>query len=549
MRQSYVWMVRILKRFFIRLLLPVLTISLFFAFTALPCFGLDLPDDVLVVDSESDLIEALGGEENVKQKNGMLYLMQDVTLTAPIVITEGSYTLIGAGVVVTADFTVRPWITLSGEDVTLVLGQADVATDNDNLVFDGAGIPSASPTVVVGQGCTLSFYRGTRFKNIVSQSDGAAIINDGTTYMYGGVIENCSSLNAGGAIANQGELFLAAGEIFSCSAVRGGAIVNYPIVPSGDDTDGGVLHLIGTEIRDCTAAYGGGAVYNGGTVNLLSSTISSCQAEHGGAMYNVGKLTLSGGQILTSEATCGGALFNAGTLTLDGTYFEENTAASGGNLYNSGKVAAKSGTLSDGYAKCGGNVYNAADGSFELIGATIVWGEADVAGGIYNEGSLTVRGGSVTLNEAEVANGILNLGTLIFTEDAYVNKSNEIWILVTEDQSHLLRLEGKVNSTIPGTLRPCLSDGETFLPTYPVGELLVNTEKASSSAEYFVIAAEEGEYLLTSDGILKLYQRPDPTLLYLILVFIAFVLTVLALVIVIRCIDRRKGRLIYEKRS
>ena len=518
-----------LKRLFISLTLLLLLL------TALSCPVLAAEPIYYAaggeVGTEEELIAALGGEEVVHRKEGYLHLMQDVTFSAPLVITGGSYTLVGAGVTITSEITDTPWITLSGEGTSLTLGREEDLAANDNLIFDGQGTTRSAPIVSVGEGSAFSFYAGTRFYDLISEEDGAAIFNEGTTRFYGGTIENAKSLTAGGAIASTGELFLSGGSISSCSAEQGGAVYN-----------DGVLELIGTEITECQATEGG-AVYNDGKVSLQSSTISSCQATNGGAVANYGTLTLTGGQILSSSATAkGGGVYNQGKLTARGTYLNKNTAVLGGTLYNGGSVLAENGTFSEGSAAVGGNVYNDENGAFELSGTTITWGEADTAGGIYNEGQLTLRGGYVTLNEAETASGILNLGTLVFTEDAYVHKSNEIWLPITADGAHLLRVEGNLNSSIPGTLRPCVLTGDRYEPSYPVGEAIVITENTSSSAEVFAVAAEDKVYTLTADGVLREEIPADHTVLYLVLAVVAFALTVTGLVFAIRFFDRRKGR-------
>ena len=74
----------------------------------------------------------------------------------------------------------------------------------------------------------------------------------------------------------------------------------------------------------------GGAIYNEGTVNIISSTLTSNNASFGGAIYNLGIATISGSTLDGNTATTkGGAVYSTGYLVVDSTTFENNKITTG----------------------------------------------------------------------------------------------------------------------------------------------------------------------------------------------------------------------------
>ncbi|PWB84708.1 Ig-like domain repeat protein [Methanobrevibacter thaueri] len=90
----------------------------------------------------------------------------------------------------------------------------------------------------------------------------------------------------------------------------------------------------------------GGAIYNEGTVNIMSSTLTANNASLGGAIYNTGIATISGSTLTENTADKGGAVYSTGTLVVDGTNFNENVATyRGGAVYNEGNFEATGSTF------------------------------------------------------------------------------------------------------------------------------------------------------------------------------------------------------------
>ena len=93
-----------------------------------------------------------------------------------------------------------------------------------------------------------------------------------------------------------------------------------------------------------TNAGGAIRVETGGTLNLVSGTISGNKSTNGGAIYNIGTVNISGGLITNNTATnSGGGIFNndAGTLNLTGGTITNNSAAAnyhGSGIHTSGTL-------------------------------------------------------------------------------------------------------------------------------------------------------------------------------------------------------------------
>ena len=81
----------------------------------------------------------------------------------------------------------------------------------------------------------------------------------------------------------------------------------------------------------------GGAIYNDGSLNFISSQISDSNASVGGAIYNTGILTISSGSTLdgNTATTLGGAVYNEGTAVADQAIFTNNKVTTA-SYYNPG---------------------------------------------------------------------------------------------------------------------------------------------------------------------------------------------------------------------
>ncbi|MCR4660607.1 MAG: hypothetical protein K5765_01240, partial [Clostridia bacterium] len=208
----------------------------------------------------------------------------------------------------------------------------------------------------------------------------------------------------------------------------------------------------------------GGAIYNGGTLNIENITLSDNHAtSYGGAIYNVGIVSLNNVVLRNNNATCGGAIMLTNNdyyktknakycATINNCVFSSNVATeSGGALYcvgpsvdinnsdfNSNYATEKGGAI---YSDCldlyisntsinynsvlkkGGAIF-AYDGSVcHLSNVTIKGNEAgDIAGAIYQRDFSRFELSSVTINDNFSLNeaGAIYFGTF----DGFIVQGN-----------------------------------------------------------------------------------------------------------------------------
>jgi len=111
----------------------------------------------------------------------------------------------------------------------------------------------------------------------------------------------------------------------------------------------------------------GGIIYNAGTLNLQSSTLTGGSGTLGGAVYNTttGTANVTNSTFSLNTALFGGAIFNdIGTVNVTNSTILDNTILGGGTgvVYNNGIMTVKNTIVADGNgaALCAGNAFNAA---------------------------------------------------------------------------------------------------------------------------------------------------------------------------------------------
>ena len=515
--------------FFIACFLFLLSLS------AMPTFAKAVNAPGGTVTSADELVAALGGSDAAVAEKNYVMIISDVCLSAPIVITEGSYEIRGAGVEITASYDDNSFFVIGGSDtVKVAIGRSDNDSPDEDILFNGEGNTREGSFIHVLEKGEVSLYKGIRFYNTITSVMGGAIYSDGTVVLYGGTIDKCRSTGSGGAIASRGDLLLPSGNIKDCTAEFGGAVYNE-----------GTVALAGTEITGCSAQKGG-ALFNTGTLQLVSSTISSCKADQGGCLYNSGEATLGGGQILTCKAEDGegGGVYNSGKATLKGTYLNENEARLGGNLFNVGTWTIDDGVIQSGKATLsGGNVYNDSTGNLTYKTGSISRGNAKYGGGIFNLGTFTYEKGAFSLNKADVGAGILNEGKMIFCEYPYVDPKNDVAIVVTEDDAHAIEIRTQMKADLIAQLTPYQKTADGYVATYESGLVLLKGEYVKTSASRFTVtsAANGISWVLSDDGTLV---EPVPVYheaWFYIVLFLSFVATVAIMVVGIRFLDKKKA--------
>lgn len=187
----------------------------------------------------------------------------------------------------------------------------------------------------------------------------------------------------------------------------------------------------------------GGGIYNSGTLNVVSSTLShnsvsgGCHSD-GGGIYSNGTLTLTNSTLSNNSASgssgCGGGNFGGGiyntggTLTLTNSTLSGNSVSSisfnvGGGIYNDGTLNIRSSTLSGNSVSGSSASFNGGGGIYHLSntltitnstlsGNSVSGGSSNEGGGVFGTGftiaSSTVSGNSASGGSSNEGGGIYN---------------------------------------------------------------------------------------------------------------------------------------------
>ena len=175
-------------------------------------------------------------------------------------------------------------------------------------------------------GCTLTETNDTFNNNTATRGGGGAITNDGTLTMNHDIFNNNSDYDYGGAIKNFGTL-TCTNDTFNNNTANygGGAIFN-----------SGTLNITNDTFNKNNASnYGiGGAIINSGTLTVNNCTFTKNTAINGGgAIYNQGNLSVNNSTYTENTAIDGGAIQNGGTLDVEGSSFLNNSADVGNTFY------------------------------------------------------------------------------------------------------------------------------------------------------------------------------------------------------------------------
>jgi len=139
--------------------------------------------------------------------------------------------------------------------------------------------------------------------------------------------------------------------------------------------------------------FGGGGIYNSGTLTMTGSTVSGNTARDGsgGGIYNFGILTMTGSTVSGNTARdSGGGINNSGTLTMTGSTVSGNTARDGGGINNLGLIDLTNTTVANNTAEfgSGGGIENFGNQAM-LIFCTIYGNWSTGGGGIAIENGLS----------------------------------------------------------------------------------------------------------------------------------------------------------------
>lgn len=180
--------------------------------------------------------------------------------------------------------------------------------------------------------------RDAEFANANATNGGAIAVDAAETgaisWILASTFDNCVA-NVGGALSLDGSVSGAELRFVDCAASSGGGAVS----------NAGTLVLSGVDFDRCAAFSDGGALLNwtGANLTLADATVARSYSggESGGGLANYGAAALSGVSFVGCGAELfGGAVVNGGTLDVRDSLFVENSAKNGGAISNASSGAA-----------------------------------------------------------------------------------------------------------------------------------------------------------------------------------------------------------------
>ena len=305
-----------------------------------------------------------------------------------------------------------------------------------------------------------------------------AIFNQGTLYMYGGVITGCESDNQAGGVKNDGIFIMEGGSISNCTGEYGGALYN---------SYKGTFIMMGGIIEENSSADGVG-IYCEGIIRL-SDNASIPMKEDGS-----NKLMLS----LKSDVNIDGDLNSTDSIMIASKkYYPGRQILQGDKkvLLNNYQKFIVDPTVTD-YCL-------AEDGALKYIGLTIDCYVDEKNGNDSNTGTKDFP--FATLKKAAVTIGS-GVGTIHICSDIDLKEIitiNGAIQLINEGEPHVILRNPSFRSTM-FTVKGQLELGSSELDGEPEVRLLtVNGNKENVEASYPIIRNELGSIILHNGVVLE----------------------------------------------
>lgn len=330
---------------------------------------------------------------------------------------------VGVGFLVLAGLPARQ-VTLTGVTVASNTAVAvgggiyfGAAAADDALTLDSVTVQQNSASAgkaggLYGRGGRVTLQNNTRILSNTAAEAGGGILTESTS---GGCCDGPFVMTGGTIDGNRANGSFAANG-------GGGGIAHFARAAAS------AMTLTGVTINGNRAPGGGngGGIFNTGTLNVTSSTLSGNDAQSGGAVSN-GTSNLAGGPaifigtvIASNIATSlGGGIFAAnpvggpatGTTTISGGRISANRASDGGGVFlRPNTTVTLDTTIVDTNIATsqGGGINNT--GTLGGIGTLFTGNVADAGGGLYVSGSTTLRASTLSGNNARLGGGLRATG-------------------------------------------------------------------------------------------------------------------------------------------
>jgi predicted outer membrane repeat protein len=156
----------------------------------------------------------------------------------------------------------------------------------------------------------------------------------------------------------------------------------------------------GSQITDNTGRYGGG-IYNSGTLNISSSTVSGNTAPYGGGIDCFSTGTFTG---VTMSGNTGSGINCFGNTTISDSTISKNT---GGGIQNFGTLKVAGSTFASNSGSQGGALANFSGGSASITASTLTGNKVPYFGGgiLVQSGTVTITNTTISGNTTSSAGG------------------------------------------------------------------------------------------------------------------------------------------------
>ena len=312
-------------------------------------------------------------------------------------------------------FSTAQTITLSGAEL---INGTDNSPANYNasgdLTINGTGADLLS---ISGNNASRVIYNQNSLLTItgvtITGGNGVSSFDNG----LGGGINNSGQLNLNDSIVTGNTTDLGGGGIYT-GASRVLNINNSSVSNNTARNGGGIYYsltggnITNSNINANMASGGGGGIFvSTGNINITASNITNNKSSGGGGIYNIGggTMTINNSAVIATQAVgTGGGIYNGNTLNLNNSTISSNTAnplnftIGGGGIDNNGTLNLTASTLSNNAAlnsTYGGGIINR--GTANITNSTVSTNTAGRGGGIFTSGI-----GAVNLVSATIAKNV-----------------------------------------------------------------------------------------------------------------------------------------------